>query len=237
MRPLLRRVLWTALAVLPLLTPVAYAQNSGCPELTEAQQRYDNGRFEEAIALVSQCLDGNRGTAAERQRAYRLIGLSYIGQDLRDNAREAVMQLVMLVPNFEADPINDPPQFVQMVEEAKTAAAAQETEDARVAEEAQQIDDAEAERLAEEARAAEAALQAEQAAAARRAEEERLAAETARRIEEQRSREKGGGIGKWLLIGGAVVGGGVLAAVLLGGGDDGDDGISIPTPPGPPPGQ
>lgn len=237
-------MLYTALFALSLVSaaPGAHAQTPTCPELADAQERYNNGRFEQVIELVTQCLNRPDVEESERQRAYRLIGLSYIGQDLRDNAREAVRQLVSLVPNFEPDPVNDPPQFIEMVEEAKQVVAERQAEEARLAEEARQAEEAlppaedeaeetqqaEADRLAEEARQAEAARQAEEA---RRLEEARRAEEA--RAEAARTQRSGGGITKWLLIGGAVVGGGVLAAVLLGGGG-GDDGGGIPGPPLPP---
>lgn len=206
----IHRALWGVLAVCMLCVTPVRAQGPGCPELAEAQQRYDNGRFEEAIAIATRCLDGEAATEAERQRAYRLVGLSYIGQDLRDNAREAVRQLVMLVPNFEPDPVNDPPQFIQMVEEAKAARDAMvETEEPGVEEPADEVALIDAARRAEEER---------------QAEEQRRREEEARQRAEANRREGGGGITKWLLIGGAVVGGGALAAVLLSGGGDGNGG-------------
>jgi hypothetical protein len=217
----IHRTRWALLAVAFFIAFPAQAQAPGCPELAEAQQRYDNGQFEEAIATATQCLEGDETTEPERQRAYRLIGLSYIGQDLRDNAREAVRQLIMLVPNFEPDPVNDPPQFIQMVEEAKAAqGVADGMEDDDPADDVAIVDAA---RRAEEER---------------QAEEQRRREEAARQRAEANRRDEGGGITKWLLIGGAVVGGGALAAVLLSGGDgDGDGGgggggggIALPPP-------
>lgn len=108
-----------ALCLVGLIGLAPHAEARNCPQLRQAQQRYDSGRFAEAIRLGTECLEGGSATAAERERAYRLIGLSYIGQDLSDSAREVVGQLVSLVPSFEPDPVNDPPQFVRLVEEMK----------------------------------------------------------------------------------------------------------------------
>ncbi len=211
------------------LAPMASAQAPSCEgSLAEAQQRYNNGQFEEVITLATECLESEASTAEERQQAHRLIGLSYIGQDLRDDARAAVRRLIELVPNFEPNPVTDPPQFIEMIDEvrrAQQAEAAQEPAQEAAVPEAEDPQVAEAMRRAEEERLAEEARQAE---AARRAEEQRRA--------QAQQEKRGGGLTKWLLLGGAVVGGGVLAAVLLTGGEDGGGGGAggIPTPPGPP---
>jgi len=112
---------WSVLIIVPLLASWAQAQDAPCSGLEVAQEQYYNGQFETAIDIATRCLEQGTPSEMQRRQSYRLIGLSYIGQDLRDSAREVVEQLITLAPNFEPDPMTDPPQFVQLVEEMKAS--------------------------------------------------------------------------------------------------------------------
>jgi hypothetical protein len=85
--------------------------------LTEADERYRAGYFDDVIERLSDCLDQNAFSPEERRRAYRLLGLSYIGKDRELDAREAVRSLLEVAPDYQPDPALDPPPFVQLVEE------------------------------------------------------------------------------------------------------------------------
>ena len=104
------------------LFPIAsvYAQNANCTdELTRAEQAYTRGSFDETISLVDQCLNKQNLSETDRRLAFRLKGLSYIGKGLEGDARDAVRRLLEIIPEFNADPIQDPPAFVQMIEEVR----------------------------------------------------------------------------------------------------------------------
>lgn len=90
--------------------------------LTEAEQDYRMGQFDQAIDRLTRCLDSGALAGDERRRAYRLIGLSYIGKDREAEAREAVRQLLAVAPGYQPDPAMDPPPFVTMVEEERRTA-------------------------------------------------------------------------------------------------------------------
>jgi tetratricopeptide (TPR) repeat protein len=117
-------VVWTKIFWLFLLTGLLPATNTSAQsqcrtELAEAESRYREGRFEETIAIVNRCLDKGGMTEEERKQAYRLLGKTYIAKDYLDEAREAIKRLLELVPNFEADPVQDPPTFTEMVKDVK----------------------------------------------------------------------------------------------------------------------
>jgi|GEM_PF-1254415 len=97
------------------------AQVSNCDqEMKEATDLYALGRFDETITLIDQCLD-KQGVADEQRRAaYRLKGLSYIGKGLEGDAKASVRRLLALVPDYQPDPVLDPPDFVSMVDEVKS---------------------------------------------------------------------------------------------------------------------
>ena len=100
---------------------LTYAQqgNNCREELDEANALYTVGRFDETIVLIDQCLEKTGIPDADQRFAYRLKGLSYIGKGLEGDARASIRLLLTLVPNYEPDPIQDPPDFVSLVQELK----------------------------------------------------------------------------------------------------------------------
>lgn len=194
------------LAMLALPAPEVFGQQVNCSEeLVEAQNSYDRGRFDDSINRINRCLERDTWTDEERRRAYRLMGLSYLGKDLEDDARSTVTKLLELVPNYEADPAEDPPAFVRMVEEVRAA-----------------------EREAEQSPIVDNPSVVEQPAV----DETPVDRSPPPPIVVQEPPRQSRGIGRWLLIGGGVVGAGILAAVLLGGGGGGENGPGqIPGPP------
>ena len=88
-------------------------------ELAEAEQNYNNGRFDEAIQLITGCLDKPSITEDEKKQAYRLLGLTYIAQDYLKEAKAAVRRLLTLIPNYKADTVQDPPSFANLVKEVR----------------------------------------------------------------------------------------------------------------------
>src|SRR5690554_6080066 len=87
--------------------------------IADADEQYRTGSFDTAIARLTDCLDRNAFTAEERRRAYRLLGLAYIGKDREADARRAVQSLLEVAPDYQPDPNVDPPPFVAMVSEVR----------------------------------------------------------------------------------------------------------------------
>ena len=112
--------LFLVLLICCLPTATVYAQAESCQAtLQQAEQAYNLGDFDETIRLVDTCLDNTSVSEAERQFGFRLKGLSYIGKGLETDARAAVRRLLELVPSFQADPVQDPPTFITLIEEVK----------------------------------------------------------------------------------------------------------------------
>jgi len=114
-----------ALLILLGSTPFAPAQEKCVEQIAKAEQAYTNGNFDEAITLLTVCLEAGQLNAAEKQRVYKLLGLAYIGKDYVDQARTAIRKLLELVPKYEPDPTQDPPGFSNMVQEIKKDIEAQ----------------------------------------------------------------------------------------------------------------
>lgn len=117
------------LAIPVLLPETALGQDQDCTNfLGEADAMYAQGDFDGTIALINRCIDDETISESNRRIAYRLIGLSYIGKGVEGDAKEAVRQLLTLVPNYEPDPVMDPPNFVSMVAEVRQEIGAQAVE-------------------------------------------------------------------------------------------------------------
>lgn len=93
----------------------ARAQDDCEAKLSKAEEEFANTRFDEAIALLTGCLDKNAFSNPERQRAaYRLLGLSYLGKDYIEQAKSAINKLLDLMPMYKPDPDQDPPAYIQI---------------------------------------------------------------------------------------------------------------------------
>jgi len=112
----------------------AQAQEKCDTAIPDAEKKYNAGRFDEAISILENCLPGDF-TEKDRGEAYRVLALAYVGKDYLEQAREAVKKLLELVPDWEPDPIQDPPQFQRMVEEMKQKMKTQKQEEPPVEEE------------------------------------------------------------------------------------------------------
>jgi len=87
--------------------------------LNMAEEKYTEGRFDEAIVFIKKCLESPNITQKQQQRAYRLMGLTYIAKDYLNEAKNSIEKLLKLVPNYKPDPVYDPPPFINLVEEVQ----------------------------------------------------------------------------------------------------------------------
>ncbi len=133
--------LCTGLLILPLFDSgsLLSAQDIDIENtLNDAEQKYTEGRFDEAIALLTVCLDAPGVTPEQKQRSYRLMGLTYIAKDYLTEAKNSITKLLQLVPNYQPDPIFDPPPFINLVKEvrdetiAKQVTAKEEESDSKL---------------------------------------------------------------------------------------------------------
>ncbi len=115
------------LIIAPILNSGAllYAQDVDCEKvLTQAEEKYTDGRFDETIALLTVCLDDPNTSPDQKQKAYRLMGLTYIAKDYLSEAKTAIEKLLKIVPSYQPDPIYDPPPFINLVEEVQAETVA-----------------------------------------------------------------------------------------------------------------
>ncbi|MGI9175936.1 MAG: fibronectin type III domain-containing protein [Rhodothermales bacterium] len=89
-------------------------------DLDAAESSYDVGRFGDAISMLEACLDRREElTREELADAHRLLGYSYAALNLVDRIREAARELLQLVPDYQTNPVTEPPPFPQIIEELR----------------------------------------------------------------------------------------------------------------------
>jgi len=118
-----KRFRMSAFASLVLLLPfwaAAQTQEDCQAKLPQAEVAFTDARFDDAIKLLTDCLDkGGFTDSADKQRAYRLLGLAYLAKDYIEQAKSAINKLLDLMPVYEPDPDQDPPAFIQIFETVK----------------------------------------------------------------------------------------------------------------------
>jgi len=86
----------------------AQVENLCEKRLNDADSLYNFGHFDAATTNIEDCLSDPNIAEAEKVRAYHLLGLVYIGRDLEKEAKDAVRELLFMVPSYKPDPDFDP---------------------------------------------------------------------------------------------------------------------------------
>ncbi len=87
-------------------------------QLALAQRTYDAGKLDEVNAILGNCFEVGF-TKNERQRAYRLLALTYLYMDRKEEAADAMMRLLQEEPEY-ALKIEDPAEFVALYKQFRT---------------------------------------------------------------------------------------------------------------------
>jgi hypothetical protein len=100
------------------LVTIAQAQDKCKTAMADAEIMYGAGHFTRAIELLTLCLpDGI--PEIQRIAAYRLLALSYLAEDYRDEAKETIKKIFSQNRDYKPDPVRDPKQYSDMVEEVR----------------------------------------------------------------------------------------------------------------------
>lgn len=107
----------SAALVLPARTA---AQPADCVRtLQTAEVAYEAGRFDEAARLVTPCVASAAFNREQTIRAHRLLSMSHANRGDAEGARLAILDLLQRVPDYQADPVQDPPAYVLLVSDLR----------------------------------------------------------------------------------------------------------------------
>ncbi|MDP2208494.1 MAG: hypothetical protein Q8K98_06940 [Bacteroidota bacterium] len=106
--------------VLPTLAPIMAQTQNVCDEkIKQAEQKFYDGLFDDAIALLNSCLKEGGVTKQDRARAHELLAKVYLGKDYQEQAENAIRKLLDLVPSYAPNPDKDTPTYVALVEKVR----------------------------------------------------------------------------------------------------------------------
>lgn len=95
------------------------SENACAKVLRSARTSYEQGRIEEVPDLLRECLKSGFNEI-ERVEAHRLLILSYLYYDERAAAEEAMLQFLKIEPEYEVNPVVDPPEFINLYNTFRT---------------------------------------------------------------------------------------------------------------------
>jgi hypothetical protein len=103
----------------------AVAQETCSELLQQAEQNYYEGNFDVSIALVRDCLKGGNHTPEELIWAYKILAQTYLAKNNPDAANQIVGKILELNPDYAPTIAEDPPQYVELVNNLKKQQSAQ----------------------------------------------------------------------------------------------------------------
>lgn len=104
------------LAFLCAVPDAAAQDRPPCEQVVElAETLYAQGRFDEVVSLVSECLNDEDVAVPTAVRGYRIMALALLRNDAVADARLAVIELLARDPSYIGDPIQDLPAYVALV--------------------------------------------------------------------------------------------------------------------------
>ncbi|WP_185152636.1 porin family protein [Fulvivirga aurantia] len=95
------------------------SENACAKTLNSARSSYEQGRIEEVPGLLEDCLK-NGFNDVEMVEAYKLLILSYLYYDERAAAENAMLNFLKFEPEYEINPVVDPPEFINLYNSFRT---------------------------------------------------------------------------------------------------------------------
>jgi hypothetical protein len=93
----------------PNTVPTAAAQDQCAQEMAEAREKYNNGDFSTAIAVLGNCLRKSGLTPTEKKQAYELLALIHVANDDTVQAKRVLQELWKVEPNYNPNLVEEAP--------------------------------------------------------------------------------------------------------------------------------
>ncbi len=97
----------------------AHAQNQCAESLSQAEEKYKQGKLYDIPALLTECID-NGFSKEEEIKAYRLLTLSWLFLNYEKEADAEYLKLLRLSPEFVVDMEHDPNELINHAEKFTT---------------------------------------------------------------------------------------------------------------------
>lgn len=98
----------------------AIAQESDCSNaLFEANKLYENGKFQDAVNRLENCVKTGAISREEKLGAVRLLSISYLMLQNGDQAEKYAQELLSIRPDYKKYPFADPREFTVLLSNFK----------------------------------------------------------------------------------------------------------------------
>lgn len=104
-----------------------FAQQSSAQKLKEGIQFFEKGDLDNAISVLRSCAKNSDLNIEQQGEVLICLGQAFLVKEYRYQAKEAIADLLKIMPNYETDPSRDRPQFIRLVEEVKQEQKTEET--------------------------------------------------------------------------------------------------------------
>jgi tetratricopeptide (TPR) repeat protein len=92
------------------------AQESCSEKLFKANQLYEKGQLDEALAIANSCLQKENSTS-DRWQAYRLLAMVYLATGEQAEAKNAAEEMLQINPKYEPSKVKDPVELIKLLRE------------------------------------------------------------------------------------------------------------------------
>lgn len=98
----------------------AFAQTDPCiSNLRDADQRYEEGWFDESIQLLKSTLKDCKLSKDDQFVAYRMLVLAYLDTDQLEEAENSAAEIMRIQPNYETDKLRDRSDYISVFSKFK----------------------------------------------------------------------------------------------------------------------
>ena len=104
-----------------------FAQQSSSQQLKEGIHLFEKGDLDNAISVLRSCARNSDLNKEQQSKALICLAQAFLAKEYYNQAREAIADLLKIMPNYKTDPIQDRPQFIRLVEEVKQEQKTEET--------------------------------------------------------------------------------------------------------------
>lgn len=102
--------------VLLMHFPFGKALGQDCnSKITQAQNLYDGGQFKDVVDLLQDCVKSKDREI--RWQANRLVAMGHLGTYDDDLAKEHVIRMMEIHPEYKGDPLNDPNDLIYAIKQ------------------------------------------------------------------------------------------------------------------------
>ena len=129
--PRVRRSFLFGLAVLAAsVCASTVSAQTGCESsLARAQALYISGAFDDVEEILEPCVQPGRLSEDNRVWAYRLLALSALQQGRLVEAKLVTLSLLNLRPDYQPDPVLDPPSYADLIHTVRSQLAVARVEE------------------------------------------------------------------------------------------------------------